>query len=672
MSPIGNVAHCYSIWEKLTKNEFVLSTVKNGISIEFNDVPIATKFSHANNSLEKRKIIDSEIAQLLSKNVIKIVHSPFGNILSSVFTVAKRSGGDRMILNLKLLNRSVVYRHVKMEGLNDVINLMQPGLWMGSIDLKDAYYSIPVNGNFQKYFSFSWNGITYQYIALPNGFGPAVRIFTKLMKVPFTALRMRGHMSVVYLDDSFLAGITYSDCQENIEATRVLLQSLGFIVHTDKSVLKPTQKLTFLGFIFNSRDMTISLTKERVSVILQLCQNLIDSFRVTIRELARVIGTLVSAFPAVKFGQLHYRHLESLKIKSLQFNNWDFEAKILLDNASLADLNWWTSNECPFTKQIHSPPISLVLHSDASLLGWGGFDGQLEVGDQWSDDLSPMHINGLELTAAFLTLKSFCNFMENCHIHLKMDNTTAVTYLNKMGGMHSEVCNSIAVNMWKWAQERNIWLSAVHIPGKSNTVADKKSREILDNTEWMLHDEAFQEICKFFKFEPVIDLFASNSNTKCPIYYSWKSDPCASAINAFNMTWQDNFYAFPPFNQVGRTLLKLKEDRVCGIIVLPFWPSQPWFPLFLSLLCSDLLCFSPAPRLLIHECGSLHPLRGTLSLMVALVSGRESAYLLEQRKFSFPLCEKEPKSNTPLQFDDGKTIVWRGRKIPIHQRWVMY
>ena len=93
---------------------------------------------------------------------------------------------------------------LKWKHKEDVLNLLKPNVWMGSIDLKDAYYSIPIHPDFQKYFTFFWKHIYYQFVALTNGFGPAVRAFTKTLKVPFKVPRAKGHTSVVYIDDYHL------------------------------------------------------------------------------------------------------------------------------------------------------------------------------------------------------------------------------------------------------------------------------------------------------------------------------------------------------------------------------------------------------------------------------------------------------------------------------------
>ena len=61
-----------------------------------------------------------------------------------------------MILNLSELNEYVVYQRFKMESLQDVLNIIKPYAWMASVDLKDAFYSIPVHKKHQKYSTFFW------------------------------------------------------------------------------------------------------------------------------------------------------------------------------------------------------------------------------------------------------------------------------------------------------------------------------------------------------------------------------------------------------------------------------------------------------------------------------------------------------------------------------------
>ena len=64
----------------------------------------------------------------------------------------------------------------------------------------------------------------------------------------------------------------------------------------------------------------------------------------TIRELAKLIGNLVASMEAVPYGRLFYRQLEREKIKSLQQNKGNFEAKIALSDLSKKELTWWENN----------------------------------------------------------------------------------------------------------------------------------------------------------------------------------------------------------------------------------------------------------------------------------------------------------------------------------------
>ena len=80
------------------------------------------------------------------------------------------------------------------------------------------------------------------------------------------------------------------------------------------------------------------------------------------------------------------------------------------------------------------------------------------------------------------------------------DNTTAVSYINAMGGRgcKSLECNSLTQKIWNWAIVRNIWLSAAHIPGSSNVDADQLSRDLKLDLEWMFAVHVFKRIVALF------------------------------------------------------------------------------------------------------------------------------------------------------------------------------
>ena len=109
-----------------------------------------------------------------------------------------------MILNMQQFNTYITYCHFKMESINQIIEIARYNMYMVSIDLKDAFYSIPIHSEYQNYLSK-----ICQYTSMPNGNEPAMHIFTKLSKVLFSHLRSKRFISAVFVDDSYLQGNTY-------------------------------------------------------------------------------------------------------------------------------------------------------------------------------------------------------------------------------------------------------------------------------------------------------------------------------------------------------------------------------------------------------------------------------------------------------------------------------
>ena len=161
---------------------------------------------------------------------------------------------------------------------------------------------------------------------MPNGYGPAMRIFTKISKILFSILREKGFLSVVYAGDSYLQGDDYEGCYSNVLNPIEILRSLGFTVHRDKSKFIPIKCINYLGFILNSVQMTISFTLKKKE------KNVVTEDLVTIRFLSKLIRNLVAASPAVTLGPFYYRALETDKTKALQQSHGNYDASVRLSN----------------------------------------------------------------------------------------------------------------------------------------------------------------------------------------------------------------------------------------------------------------------------------------------------------------------------------------------------
>ena len=613
----GEIRKYSSNWLKLTKDKFVINIVKRGLEIKFADSPVLSAPHSYPKNREEVKAIDTEIQSLLRKNVIQGSSAYPGDHFSDLFTRSKSDGSLRVILNLKKLNKFAATEHFKMDTLQNVVNMIRPNAYFASIDLKDAFYSVPIHVHSQKYLKFVWKGNVFKFVCMPNGFNDAMRTFTKLMKVPFLKLRDMGHFSIIYVDDSLLMGLTYSECVKNVIDTVKLLISLGFTIHFVKSLFEPKQLFTFLGFDFDSVKMVIAVSEKKQQKILKFAHEILHTQGITIRKLSSFIGYIVSAIPAVPYGKLHYRVLESFKIDQLTFHKGNFDVEIRLTEEARLEVTWWIEN-IPRAKQtlLQPPLVDQIIYSDASTMGWGAWDGRTSTNGRWLSHEKDLHINALEMKAMMFAIKSFCKD-DRKHIRIMCDNTTAITYINKMGGTKAAVCNRITQDIWEFCKQHDYWISAAFIPGRENIKADQASRIFNTQAEWMIPDSIFHKLCNKFG-SPEVDLFASRENCKLTKYVSWRPDPDALAVDCFSLAWQGLVYCFPPFSMVWRTLRKIQEDETTAILVVPFWRAQSWFPTFKRMICQGPMHIKGS-SLLLPGSQEKHPMRKNLTLLAAKV-----------------------------------------------------
>jgi len=551
-----------------------------------------------------------------------------------------------------------------METLASAIKLMTPKCYMATIDLKDAYYTVPVKLEHQKYLTFSWKDNNYKFVCFPNGLSLCPRKFTKLLKPLFAHLRQNGHLVTSYIDDNYIQGNTYHECAHSVLDTITMYSKLGFYIHPEKSHLNPAQEITYLGFQLNSITMSIKLTTEKASKIKLECESALQMRRITIRQVARILGLLVSCFPGVMWGPLHYRQLESDKILALRNNKGDFDAFMQISEAAKKDIAWWASNIMDsFNVITHRAPL-VHLYSDASKTGWGGTCNGVRCGGPWTPTECVLHTNILEIKAAFFTLKSFVDKLSNKHIRINIDNTTAVSSINHMGTSHSHLCNQAATELWIWCIENNIWVSAAHIAGKDNIEADSESRKQTDmSKEWMLNSTLLKQALAKLNVAPNIDLFATRLNSQCEKFVSYRPEPGALAIDAFTLNWQNiNFYAFPPFSVVSAVLQKLQEDKASGVVVLPNWPTQVWFSKAMRMLTQHPILLQKSRNLLKlpSKPSKVHPLSNKLSLLVCHLSGNNykiKDFHMKLQTLSYHHGELAPKSSTKPTWINGQSTV---------------
>lgn len=561
------------------------------------------------------------IRNLIDIGAISQAQHTQGEFLSPYFLVQKLDKSFRFILNLKKLNEFIEAPHFKQEDYRTVLKLLQKDDYLAKIDLKDAYYSVPVRRNSRKFLRFTFNDRLFEFTCLPFGLSVSPYVFTKILKPFIHKAREQGITCVIYLDDILIIARNPEECKKNISVLVNMLQCLGFRINFKKCSLEPSQRCKFLGFIFDSKELTISLPTEKAQKIFDITSALTNKSTCKIRDFAAFVGLLVSACPAVSYGWAHTKKFEREKFLALKASRGNFDRHMYLKYELKSEFKWWLDNIKIRKMPIRHYNFAYEIYSDASLSGWGAYCQGHRVHGFWSTSEKRLHINNLELLAALNALRCFTKNTLNSEILLRVDNTTTIAYINRMGGVRHRRLGETARQIWNWCEERNLWVYASYINTCENVIADAESRNSSIETEYELSNKYFTKIVEIFG-KPDIDLFAAALNAKCKMYISWKPDPSSWAVDAFTVHWNEwFFYAFPPFSMVANTLNKIIKEKSRGIVVVPKWPSQMWYPTFIKLLEKPPLVFKPNKDMLLSPFRSSHPLWNKISLEVGILSG---------------------------------------------------
>ena len=258
----GRLKLFLSNWRTLTNDPWVIACVQ-GYTIDLREQPYQYQPPRELTfPPEDTACLSKEVTKMIDKHAITPVPNEQAakGFQSQLFTVPKKDGGTRPIINLKRLNSFVHEVHFKMEGIHMLKDILKPGNWMTKIDLKDAYFTIPMTPDQRRLLRFRWQGTTYQFNCLPFGLSSAPWVFTKTTKPIMTILRTMGLRLIIYIDDILLMAETQSTAREHTAGLVFLLE----IINHPKSLLTPTQEIDFLGFTINSVTMEIKLPSEKI------------------------------------------------------------------------------------------------------------------------------------------------------------------------------------------------------------------------------------------------------------------------------------------------------------------------------------------------------------------------------------------------------------------------
>ena len=589
----GRVKERVGFW-RIFACSFILGIVASGYKIPFYLAPECSESKNNRSALINSIFVTSEVKNLLAKGcVVESEERPKVVNPLSVSTNAK--GKNRLILDLRNVNKYLFKFPVKYEGLNVLKHYVMKHGYLAKFDLHAGYHHIDIFSPHTDYLGFSWelNGTKkyFKFSVLPFGLSSACNIFSKFLRPLVKRWRGLGIKVIMYLDDGILVSDNREELKRHVLLIRKDLYLSGLVVNEEKSSWEPLNTLEWLGITISLDTFVFSAPISKVEGIIDHLGNLLIRKRVSARMLASLVGKITSLHPAL--GDKAYLLTKGLQISIANAPRWD--SKFLLNELCVSEMTYWlnffrskTAEQPIEPPSIVSDPI--VLYTDASAVGGGGYlDGD------WS---KVFHFFWDEYEQAqsstYRELKAFINIVRELEPSLirnkcilwRTDNLNITKIIDK-GSMKLDL-QLLARVLYFFREDHNVKIVASWISRSFNIRADRISK-FKDTDNWAVSNAVFSYIEAIWgKF--TCDLFADNLNTKCKKFFSKYVCPGTSGANAFKFNWRGgNNWAAPPVSLIGECLRHMKACNANGALVVPKWEASYFWPL----ICKNENIFEP-------------------------------------------------------------------------------
>ena len=172
----------------------------------------------------------------------------------------------RFIADCREINQHFPVKNFRLDHMQQIFPALKRGHWGAKIDLKDAYFHVPLHSSLKPFLRHRVGDQVWEYQAGCFGLNVMPQIFMSIMKTFERKWRRAGLQVFIYLDDIFLVSSTKKILQKHLDlAVQDLLDS-GFRINIKKSTLEPCQSVTHLGFIVNFAEGKLQLSPPRSRV----------------------------------------------------------------------------------------------------------------------------------------------------------------------------------------------------------------------------------------------------------------------------------------------------------------------------------------------------------------------------------------------------------------------
>lgn len=266
-------------WKTIGASRYILDVVEHGYRLPFTHLPPEPiQLKNNNSALVHHKFVHEAIEELLqSDRVIEVREPPL--VINPLSVSVQSNGKKRLILDLRHVNKALQKLRIKYDDWKVAMSYFAKDSYMLSFDLKSGYHHIEIAPNDQTYLGFAWQSENqetkfYVFTVLPFGLSTAPHIFTKSLKPLVKHWRHQGICIALFLDDGWLTENSYESACNLAVKIKNDLNAAGFITNDEKSTWDPTQRLTWLGLVWDSAQGTLEITSSRINKILATIDNM--------------------------------------------------------------------------------------------------------------------------------------------------------------------------------------------------------------------------------------------------------------------------------------------------------------------------------------------------------------------------------------------------------------
>ena len=571
----------------------------NGYEIPFVVEPKLTRrlVASPQGGTDEERILLGKWNELVTKGIARRITDGSKGFYSPSFVIPKKARGEyRMISDLRKLNEHVIHKHFKIPGLPAALENMRRNDWMLVLDVENGYFNVNIAKQHTKFFRFYCMGIEFELLKLPMGFVESMRAF-RLWLQPYleTVRTLCPSVNVFdYVDDVLcqLPRGRATNARELAARIRNILSILKLPLKKAKSSWEPRRKVEYLGFIIDTRTLSVSIPHKKARDIqrdIRRCLKRNEKGVLLLRHLASTLGKVIALLPACPEGRLHSRALYDLQTDTVHALGWFAHAKIHLRTQAKSELQWWIEylsrqRNRPMDARFQCHEITICA-SDASDHQVAGVLISNPHLPHWVRRLTrrevPRTINEKELIAVYESILHFEPQVSGTLLNFRCDNTTVVAALNRWGSRQRALLPWLQL-IFDWALKTNTKIVATYIATHSNTFADALSRDKKITTEeraesallrqgiqagrrgvtWHLRDDAFTFLKRKFRFRPR----TRGNLTASKIFFPGVSFPKRTSQ-----------FHFPSLSQISRVLDGIERSRTTAVVLLPLWPAAPWF-----------------------------------------------------------------------------------------------